>query len=109
MKIHPSVKATRLEQLPNIGKSIAADLRSLGIGTPEELARAKPLRIYGRLIGPMGERHDPCVFYTLLAAEHFLASGEAVPWWKFTEEGKRQLRELSGPGSRAGRPARTVR
>jgi hypothetical protein len=95
MKIHPSVKATRLEDLPNIGQSIAADLRSLGIGTPEDLANARPLDTYGRLAGRMGHRHDPCVFYTLLAAEHFLASGEALPWWKFTQEGKRRLGELT--------------
>ena len=85
---------TRLEDLPNIGKSIAADLRGLGIQTPQELAKRVPLDVYLSLGQPMGIRHDPCVLYTLLSAEHFLKTSEAVPWWKFTEEGKRLLRDL---------------
>jgi hypothetical protein len=40
------------------------------------------------LSGPMGKRHDPCVLYTLMAAQHYLQSGEAIYWWKFTEQGK---------------------
>lgn len=95
MKPTRSVGEThRLEDLPNIGKSIAADLRGLGIQTPQELARRVPLDVYLQLGQAMGKRHDPCVFYTLLSAEHFLKTSEAVPWWKFTEEGKRQLREV---------------
>jgi hypothetical protein len=41
----------------------------------------------------MGKRHDPCVLYTFLAVEHFLQTAEPLPWWKFTEAGKRLLRE----------------
>lgn len=85
--------ATRLEDLPNIGKSIANDLRSLGIHTPGELASRIPLDVFLELGAVMGKRHDPCVFYTLLAAEHFLKSSEPLPWWHFTAEGKRILRE----------------
>jgi DNA transformation protein len=40
----------------------------------------------------MAQRHDPCVLYTLLAARHFLDSGEARPWWQFAAEGRRLLR-----------------
>lgn len=83
--------ATQLEDLPNIGKSIAADLRGLGILTPQQLAQHDPLKTYLALSGSMGQRHDPCVLYTLLAAKHFLDSGESVPWWKFTEQGKALL------------------
>jgi Pathogenicity locus len=77
--------------LPNIGTSIAADLRGLGIATPAALARRDPLRTYRALGGPMGRRHDPCVLYTLMAAQHFLQTGEAVAWWKFTDAGKQLL------------------
>ena len=41
----------------------------------------------------MGRRHDPCVLYTLMAARHFMESGEALPWWQFTEQGKKLLSE----------------
>ena len=81
----------RLEDIPNIGKSIAADLRSQGILTPAELAMRDPLTIYHALKDCMGKRHDPCVLYTLMAAKHFLESGESIPWWSFTDQGKRLL------------------
>jgi hypothetical protein len=81
----------RLEDLPNIGTSIADDLRGLGIHSAAELAAHDPLATYLRLCSPMGQRHDPCVLYTLMAARHYLDTGEALAWWKFTEAGKRLL------------------
>jgi hypothetical protein len=81
----------KLEDLPNIGKSIAADLRAIGILHPHQLAERDPLDVYTELAGAMGPRHDPCVLYTLMAAKHFLESGEALPWWKFTSLGKQLL------------------
>jgi len=105
------MKATRpdevrkLEDLPNIGKSIAADLRALGLRQPRELAGLEPLVVYRRLAGVMGERHDPCVLYTLMAIRHFFDSGEARPWWQFAAEGQRLLQHEapSRPGRRSGR------
>ncbi|HUV98947.1 MAG TPA: helix-hairpin-helix domain-containing protein [Gallionella sp.] len=85
----------KLEDIPNIGKSIASDLRSLGILTPQQLAARDPLKTYLALSGNMGQRHDPCVLYTLMAAQHYLHSGEAVSWWKFTEQGKKMLAEAA--------------
>lgn len=93
MQIHPNAVVSRLEDLPNIGKSIANDLRALGIQTPQDFARNVPLELYHRLTPLMGKRHDPCVLYTFLAVEHFLQTTEPLPWWKFTEAGKRLLRE----------------
>lgn len=85
-------KVQRLEDLPNIGKSIAGDLRSLGINTPADLAKCDPLTTYRLLSDSMEKRHDPCVLYTLMAAKHFLQSGESIAWWKFTDAGKALLR-----------------
>lgn len=81
----------KLEDIPNIGKSIAADLRAIGIRSPRQLAGRDPLATYLALSGHMGRRHDPCVLYTLLAARHFLDTGEAVPWWTYTEQGRHIL------------------
>ena len=83
---------TRLEAIPNIGKAIAADLRSIGILTPAQLAEREPLATYHALAGAMGRRLDPCVLYTLLAADHFLRHGETIPWWKFTAAGQELLK-----------------
>jgi len=82
----------KLEDIPNIGKSIAGDLRSLGINTPADLAKCDPLSTYNLLSDSMGKRHDPCVLYTLMAAKHFLESGESIAWWKFTQAGKELLK-----------------
>lgn len=90
------INRAELEGLPNIGKSIAADLRRLGIMTPAQLAAREPLALYRALAEVMGQRHDPCVLYVLLAAKHFLDSGEALPWWAFTARGK----ELRAAGDR---------
>lgn len=84
-------KAEKLEDIPNIGKSIASDLRAVGIQTPRQLAMQQPLQIYLKLGKQMGQRHDPCVLYTLLAAKHYMQTGEAVKWWEFTEQGKKLL------------------
>jgi DNA transformation protein len=81
----------KLEDLPNIGKSIANDLRSIGIHFPEQFARHEPIALYRELSTTMGRRHDPCVLYTLMAARHFIEYGEVLPWWKFTTEGKNLL------------------
>jgi DNA transformation protein len=89
-----SAPALRLEDIPNIGKSIASDLRSLGILNPDQLATRDPLQTYLALTGTMGHRHDPCVLYTLMAARHYLDSGASIPWWKFTAQGKKLLAAL---------------
>ena len=81
----------KLEDIPNIGKSIASDLRSLGILNPKQLASRDPLQTYLALGDSMGLRHDPCVLYTLMAAQHYLQTGEAIPWWKFSEQGRSML------------------
>lgn len=87
----PPRQPVRLEDLPNIGPSIAADLRGIGILEPAQLASRDPLGVYLALGPRMEHRHDPCVLYTLLAVRHFLDTGDVVPWWKFTAAGKRLL------------------
>jgi len=86
-----TIHTAKLEDIPNIGKSIASDLRAIGIQQPRQLAEHDPLTTYLALSKRMRHRHDPCVLYTLLAAHHFMTSGESLPWWKFTEQGKKLL------------------
>ncbi|HLP98636.1 MAG TPA: helix-hairpin-helix domain-containing protein [Sideroxyarcus sp.] len=83
--------AQRLEDIPNIGRAIASDLHTLGIHSPDQLAKRDPLATYLALADGMGRRHDPCVLYTLLAARHYLESGESIPWWQFTAQGRQLL------------------
>lgn len=78
----------RLEQLPNIGPSIAADLRSLGIQHPQALAGRDPHALYLALCEKTGKRQDPCVLDTFIAATAFMGGAEARPWWHYTAERK---------------------
>lgn len=92
MRRPPPDQPRKLEEIPNIGKAIATDLRGIGILTPAQLAERDPLATYRALAGSMGQRHDPCLLYTLIAADHFLRHGETIPWWKFTAEGRELLK-----------------
>lgn len=58
-------QARVLTDIPNIGKSMAADLSGLGIKTPAQVRVMDPVATYEQLRGPMGERHDPAC-WTLL-------------------------------------------
>ena len=60
-------QARVLTDIPNIGKSIAQDLRGLGIQTPAQVKAMDPVAVFEALRTPMGQRHDPCVLDTFLA------------------------------------------
>ena len=77
--VHAS-EARVLTDIPNIGKSIAGNLRGLGVHTPAEVAAMDPIAMYEALRTPMGQRHDPCVLDTFLAAKYFMNGGPALPW-----------------------------
>ncbi|MBW2328952.1 MAG: helix-hairpin-helix domain-containing protein [Deltaproteobacteria bacterium] len=78
----------RLEELPNIGKAMAGDLRLIGINSPKELIRKNPFELYDKLCAKSGKRHDPCVIDVFMSVVRFMEGGDALPWWAFTEERK---------------------
>jgi hypothetical protein len=80
-----------LEQLPNIGTSIAADLRSLGIAHPRDLTTADAFQLYQALCKSSGQRQDPCVLDTFLAATDFMRGAPAKPWWDYTAQRKKDF------------------
>jgi hypothetical protein len=79
-----------LEQLPNIGPAIAADLRLLGIQHPSQLAELDALQLYQQLCRSTGKRQDPCVLDTFMAATDFMRGAAAKPWWDYTALRKQQ-------------------
>ena len=83
--------ARKLTDIPNIGVSLAADLRSIGICTPQDVRRMDPFAAYESLRTPMGQRHDPCVLDVFMAAHKFMNGGPRQPWWDFTAERKALL------------------
>jgi len=84
---YPS-ECTALEQLPNIGPSLADDLRSIGVMHPRELATRDAFVLYQTLCAKTGKRQDPCVLDTFMAATDFMRGAPAAPWWKYTPQRK---------------------
>jgi hypothetical protein len=82
---------TQLEEIPNIGPAVAADLRQLGVRQPSDLPGRDPYRLYDDLCRLTGQRHDPCVLDTFIAAVRYMEGGPQKPWWAFTDERKRVL------------------
>ena len=78
-----------LEQLPNIGPALAADLRRLGIRHPGELRSRDPFQLYLALCQASGKRQDPCVLDTFMAATDFMRGAAPTPWWHYTAQRKR--------------------
>ena len=90
-KARSAAECRQLEQLPNIGPSIAADLRMIGVHEPADLKGADALQLYRRLCEVTGKRHDPCVLDTFMAATDFMGGAEARPWWTYTAQRKAEL------------------
>ena len=82
---------SHLEQVPNIGPAIAADLRRLGIRSPRELPGRDPYEMYDDLCRITGKRHDPCLLDTFIAAVRFMEGAPKRPWHAYTAERKREL------------------
>jgi hypothetical protein len=77
-----------LEDLPNIGPALAADLRLIGIRHPRELKGRDPFVLYQALAAATGSRQDPCVLDTFMAATDFMNGAAAAPWWRYTAQRK---------------------
>jgi hypothetical protein len=86
-----SREVVRLEDIPNIGPAIAADLRRLGFMIPAELPGRDPYVMYDDLCRITGQRHDPCLLDTFIAAVRYMEGEPKKPWWKYTAERKREL------------------
>lgn len=87
-KASHAAECERLEQLPNIGPSLAVDLRDLGIAHPRELAGKDAFTLYHQLCTLRGTRQDPCVLDTFMAAVDFMRGARPRPWWTYTTDRK---------------------
>ena len=85
-----------LEDIPNVGPSIASDLRQLGITTPSELPGRDPYAMYDDLCRITDQHHDPCVLDTFIAAVRYMEGSPKKPWWKYTAERKSVMALRSG-------------
>ena len=98
-----AVDVQELEDIPNVGRAIAAELRSLGIDEPSQLRGNDPYALYDRLCPETGVRQDPCLLDTFIAAVRFMDGGPRLPWWAFTPERKKELAARTSRESGAAR------
>ena len=87
-KVTSAADCEPLEQLPNIGPALAANLRSIGIHHPLDLRDQDAFALYQRLCAATGHRQDPCVLDTFMAATDFMRGAPPAPWWKYTPQRK---------------------
>ena len=92
MKAKKASEVKSLEQIPNVGKAVAEDLRVIGITKPAQLKDRDGIALYRKLNQVTGARHDPCMADTFMAVVDFMNGGKAKPWWKFTGKRKALLR-----------------
>ncbi len=88
-KVRSISEAKHFTDLPNIGPAMARDFVQLGLKTPQELRGADALTLYRKLSRLSGQRQDPCVLDTFMAAVDFANGAAARPWWEYTAERKR--------------------
>lgn len=91
--------ATTLQAIPNVGASIADDLRSIGVREPRDLVGRDPHALYLALCKRTRARQDPCVLDTFISAVRFMEGAPALPWWRYTAERKKRWPVLSFPSN----------
>jgi hypothetical protein len=78
-----------LQAIPGVGKSIAADLRSLGIEQIKDLRSKDPELMYEQLMSNVGAHVDRCVLYVFRCAVYFAENDNPEPeklkWWNWKD------------------------
>lgn len=78
-----------LQELPNVGSSIAIDLWDLGIRAPEDLKGKDPEKMYEDLCEQRGAHIDRCMLYVLRAVVYIASADKVDPdkkmWWKWKD------------------------
>lgn len=97
---------TKLQDLPNVGPSLAADFRRIGINRPADLAGRNPYRLYRSLCEITGTRQDPCVLDVFMSAVRVVDGAPPRPWWHYTAERKRRVSSGAWPIDGARLPSR---
>ncbi len=92
-------EATHLEELPNVGKAVARDLRKIGINHPQDLKGKDGMKLYFKLNQITGQCHDPCMADTFLSIVDFMNGARAQAWWKFTLQRKKLMLQKNTKGS----------
>ena len=78
-----------LERIPGVGKSIAQDLRHLGITSTRQLKGKDPEKLYKRLCNFKASPVDRCMLYILRCAVYYASTNDPDPnllkWWNWKD------------------------
>lgn len=78
-----------LEQIPGVGKSVAADLRRLGIASVRQLKGRSLERLYRRLCDFQASPVDRCMLYVFRCAVYYASTRDPDPellkWWNWKD------------------------
>jgi hypothetical protein len=78
-----------LQTIPGVGKTIAADLRALGITEVQQLAGQDPQSLYDRLCVLQKAQVDRCMLYVFRCAVYFASNvkhdPELLKWWNWKD------------------------
>ncbi len=81
-----------LEQIPGVGKSIAEDLRRLGITSVRQLKGKDPEKLYQKLCRFRASPVDRCALYVFRCAVYYASTNDPDPkllrWWNWKDKGK---------------------
>jgi len=79
-----------LESIPGVGKSIAQDLRDLGIDRPSSLKGKNPEKLYAQLCELRGQPIDRCMLYVFRCAVYYVSTKrhdrKKLNWWNWKDE-----------------------
>ncbi len=79
-----------LEQIPGIGKSIAENLRRLGIASIRQLKGRDPENLYRKLCRFQASPVDRCVLYVFRCAVYYASTSDPDPellkWWNWKDK-----------------------
>lgn len=79
-----------LQQIPGVGKNIAADLRALGYQCVADLVNANADQLYAALCDWQGTHVDRCMLYVFRCAVYYAAHAKHDPkllkWWNWSDQ-----------------------
>lgn len=79
------INASDLLEIPGVGKSIAQNLRDIGINSVADLKGKDPQELYDKSNKYAGVRQDPCLLYVFRCAVYFADTAKKdsrkLKWW----------------------------
>ncbi|MBN1762521.1 MAG: helix-hairpin-helix domain-containing protein [Methanomicrobia archaeon] len=83
-----------LQQIPGVGREIAADLWDIGVRSVHDLNEQDPAELYRALCDRKGMHVDRCMLYVFRCAVYYASNTsrnpELLKWWNWKDEDTRR-------------------